>query len=153
MKARTWLVWLTIVLLTVLPLWLVSAPPTAPGGVASAIFAGADDRAQRAIGDISPGYKPWFSPVFEPASDEIASLLFALQAAIGAGVIGFWLGMSVARERARRDAAPPHPESLHSAPPYAAPPHGESPNAAPPYAASPHGESLNAMPLQDHRAD
>jgi cobalt/nickel transport protein len=43
--------------------------------------------------------------VFEPASAEIASLLFALQAAAGAGVIGFWLGLSVARERARRDAA------------------------------------------------
>jgi cobalt/nickel transport protein len=43
--------------------------------------------------------------VFEPASAEIASLLFALQAAAGAGVIGFWLGLSVARERARSDAA------------------------------------------------
>jgi cobalt/nickel transport protein len=103
MKARTVLVWLAIVALTVLPLWLVSAPPANPGGEASALFAGADDRAQRAIGDIAPGYKPWFAPVFEPASDEIASLLFALQAAIGAGVIGFWLGLSVARERAARE--------------------------------------------------
>ncbi|MQA22623.1 energy-coupling factor ABC transporter substrate-binding protein [Rugamonas rivuli] len=105
MKARTCLLWLAIVLLTVLPLWLVSAPPAAPGAEAPAIFAGADDRAQRAIGDIAPGYQPWFAPVFSPASPEIASLLFALQAAIGAGVIGFWLGLSVARERARREAA------------------------------------------------
>jgi cobalt/nickel transport protein len=100
------LIWLAIVLLTVLPLWLISAPPAAsPGAEAPALFAGADDRAQRTIGDIAPGYKPWFAPVFEPASEEIASLLFALQAAIGAGVIGFWLGLSVARERAARDAA------------------------------------------------
>ncbi|MBV6320561.1 energy-coupling factor ABC transporter substrate-binding protein [Duganella violaceipulchra] len=101
MKARTFLLWLALVLLTVLPLWLASAPPAAPGAEAPAIFAGADDRAQRAIGDIAPGYKPWFAPVLAPASPEIASLLFALQAAIGAGVIGFWLGTSVARERAR----------------------------------------------------
>jgi cobalt/nickel transport protein len=105
MKARTLLVWLAIVALTVLPLWLVSAPPANPGGEAPALFAGADDRAQRAIGDIAPGYKPWFAPVFEPASDEIASLLFALQAAIGAGVIGFWLGLSVARERVSKAAS------------------------------------------------
>jgi cobalt/nickel transport protein len=45
--------------------------------------------------------------VFEPPSDEIASLLFALQAAIGAGFIGYWLGLSVARERAARDADAP----------------------------------------------
>lgn len=102
MKARTCLLWLAIILLTVLPLLLVSAPS---GADAPAIFAGADDRAQRAIGDIAPGYQPWFAPVFAPASPEIASLLFALQAAIGAGVIGFWLGLSVARERARREAA------------------------------------------------
>lgn len=114
MKARTVLLWLAIVALTVLPLWLVSAPPANPGGEASALFAGADDRAQRAIGDIAPGYKPWFAPVFEPASDEIASLLFALQAAIGAGVIGFWLGLSVARERASRDGRDPAPAASAS---------------------------------------
>jgi cobalt/nickel transport protein len=78
----------------------VSAPPAAPGAEAPSIFGGADERAQQAIGDIAPGYEPWFAPVFEPASGEIASLLFALQAAIGAGVIGFWLGLSVARDRA-----------------------------------------------------
>lgn len=99
MKLRTWLLWAAIVLLTVLPLCLISAPPGA-----DALFGGADDRAQQAIGTLAPHYKPWFAPVFEPASSEIASLLFALQAAIGAGVIGYWLGLSVARERARTSA-------------------------------------------------
>jgi len=98
MKTRSWLLWGTIVLLTVLPLCLISAPPGAD------LFGGSDDRAQQAIGTIAPHYKPWFVPVFEPASSEIASLLFALQAAIGAGVIGYWLGLSVARERARKSA-------------------------------------------------
>ena len=102
MKARSWLLWAAIVLLTVLPLCLISAPPGTQGSGAAALFGGSDDRAQQAIGTIAPHYKPWFAPVFEPASSEIASLLFALQAAIGAGVIGYWLGLSVARERSRK---------------------------------------------------
>jgi len=100
MKLRTALLWAAIVLLTVLPLCLISAPPGTDG-----LFGGSDDRAQQAIGTIAPHYKPWFAPVFEPASSEIASLLFALQAAIGAGVIGYWLGLSVAGERARKSKA------------------------------------------------
>lgn len=91
MRPRTWMAWTAIVLLSALPLWLA-------GGAA---FGGADDLAKEAIGTIAPGYEPWFEPLFEPASGEIASLLFALQAAIGAGVIGYWLGLSVGRERAR----------------------------------------------------
>jgi cobalt/nickel transport protein len=105
MKARTAFTWLAIVLLTVLPLWFAAAPPAEPGAEAPSMFGGADERAQHAIGTIAPAYRPWFAPLVEPASGEIASLLFALQAALGAGVIGFWLGTSVARERARRDAA------------------------------------------------
>jgi cobalt/nickel transport protein len=105
MKLRTALIWSAIVLLTVLPLWFAAAPPAEPGAEAPAMFGGADERAQQAIGTVAPHYEPWFEPLFEPASGEIASLLFALQAAIGAGVIGFWLGTSVTRERARREAA------------------------------------------------
>lgn len=108
MKARTGLIWAAIILLTVLPLWFAAVPPAEPGSEAPAAFSGADSHAQQAIGVIAPNYKPWFTPLLEPASGEIASLLFALQAAIGAGVIGFWLGMSVARERdlKRMHAAP-----------------------------------------------
>lgn len=109
MKPRTWMTWAAIVLLTVLPLWFAGAPPAEPGAETPTMFGGADERAQQAIGTVAPDYEPWFAPVFEPASGEIASLLFALQAAIGAGVIGYWLGMSVARERARREAK--HTES------------------------------------------
>ena len=55
-------------------------------------FGGSDDQAEEAITQIDKNYEPWLSPLFEPASGEIESLLFALQAAIGAGVIGFGLG-------------------------------------------------------------
>lgn len=55
-------------------------------------FVGADDKAEKAITDIKKDYKPWFEPIFEPKSGEIESLLFAVQAAIGAGVIGYGIG-------------------------------------------------------------
>lgn len=64
----------------------------------NAEFAGADGLAETAITEIAPDYKPWFSPIYEPASGEIESLLFALQAAIGAGVMGFILGRITAKK-------------------------------------------------------
>ena len=47
---------------------------------------------ETAITEINPDYKPWFSSIYEPESGEIESLLFAVQAAIGAGIVGFVLG-------------------------------------------------------------
>lgn len=55
-------------------------------------FGGADGQAEEVITEINPDYEPWFSPLIEPASGEIESLLFSLQAAIGAGVIGYFYG-------------------------------------------------------------
>ena len=55
-------------------------------------FEGADDQAEKAIGEVSKDYKPWFTPLWKPPSDEVESFLFALQAAIGAGAIGYILG-------------------------------------------------------------
>jgi cobalt/nickel transport protein len=60
-------------------------------------FTGTDDQATRAIEAAEPGYQPWFQPLWEPPSSEIESLLFALQAALGAGVIGYVLGRRHAR--------------------------------------------------------
>lgn len=93
-----------VVLLAALPLWIVQKPVAGPDGQTEEIFKGADDKAKDMIGTLNPDYKPWFSPIVEPASGEIASLLFALQAAIGAGVIGYYLGVSVTREKYRREA-------------------------------------------------
>ena len=55
-------------------------------------FGGADGQAEEVITEINPDYEPWFSPLIEPASGEIESILFSLQAAIGAGVIGYFYG-------------------------------------------------------------
>lgn len=58
----------------------------------NAEYGGADGQAEEAITQINPDYKPWFESFWEPPSGEIESLLFALQAAIGAGVIGYYFG-------------------------------------------------------------
>ena len=95
---------LAVVLLAALPLWLVQKPLPGADGKPVEIFAGADNKAMALIGDIAPNYVQWFKPIMEPASGEIASLLFALQAALGAGFIGYYLGVSVTRERMKREA-------------------------------------------------
>ena len=53
-------------------------------------FTGSDDAASEAIE--ATHFKPWFSSIWEPPSGEIESLLFALQAAIGALIIGYCFG-------------------------------------------------------------
>ncbi|MEM2099449.1 MAG: energy-coupling factor ABC transporter substrate-binding protein [Candidatus Bathyarchaeia archaeon] len=62
----------------------------------AAEYGGADSAAEEAISD--QGYTPWFAPIWEPPSGEIESLLFALQAGIGALIIGYFVGY----ERGRR---------------------------------------------------
>ncbi len=108
MKKQNLLILAAVVLLTVLPLWLV--PYLGIGGADGERFGGADDKAQQAIAAVAPGYQRWFEPLLEPASSEIASLLFALQAALGAGVIGYWLGCAVTRDKLRKqgEAQAPH---------------------------------------------
>lgn len=56
-------------------------------------FEGADGQAEEIISEINPEYEPWFDAFFEPASGEIESMLFSLQAALGAGFIGYFIGM------------------------------------------------------------
>ncbi|WP_330375376.1 energy-coupling factor ABC transporter substrate-binding protein [Inediibacterium massiliense] len=58
----------------------------------NASFEGADAQAENTISEVDANYKPWFSPIWEPPSGEIESLLFSLQAAIGAGFIGYYFG-------------------------------------------------------------
>lgn len=64
-------------------------------------WAGADEEAEELITKINPDYEPWFSPVWEPPSGEIESMLFSLQAAIGALIIGYFLGYYKGAKHAR----------------------------------------------------
>jgi cobalt/nickel transport protein len=63
-------------------------------------YGGADDKPEGVIGEITGGaYEPIAEPIWEPPSGEIESLLFALQAAIGAIIIGYFFGYYRAKSR------------------------------------------------------
>ncbi|MGO0059659.1 energy-coupling factor ABC transporter substrate-binding protein [Brevibacillus fluminis] len=82
-----------VVALVVLPLLFVK----------NSEFGGADGKAEEAIQEINPNYEPWFQPLIEPPGGETESLLFAVQAAIGAGIVGYAVGLY--RGRSRKQAA------------------------------------------------
>ena len=63
-------------------------------------FKGSDNQGTAAISALSPDYRPWFQPLWTPPSPEIESLLFSLQAALGAGLVGYYLGYRRGRRRA-----------------------------------------------------
>lgn len=98
---------IAVAILVALPLWMIKKTATGSDGRPVPVFDGADDKARDLVGNIAPGYKPWAKPVMEPPSGEIGSLLFALQAALGAGFIGYYLGVSATRAKMRREAVKP----------------------------------------------
>jgi len=103
MKKQTLLILVAVVALAALPLFI----HWNKGGEEQ--FTGSDDQAEKAITQIHPTYKPWFRPVWEPPSGEVASLLFALQAALGAGVLGYYFGLVRGRAEGMKkgsDSAP-----------------------------------------------
>lgn len=71
------------------------------GAAEGEAYGGSDSAAAEEVNRIDPDYEPWFSPLFEPSSGEIESGLFALQAALGAGALGFVLGRLSGRRSAR----------------------------------------------------
>lgn len=71
----------------------------------NAEYGGADGEAEALISEIAPEYKPWFEPLYEPASGEIESLFFSLQAALGAGVICYYLGYVRGKNKERQEHA------------------------------------------------
>jgi cobalt/nickel transport protein len=90
----TWLLIAVVVLLAVIPLLI---HPTSE-------FGGADGAASETIIEIAPGTKPWFEPIWSPPGGETESLLFALQAALGAGFVGYFFGLKQGEKRAKREA-------------------------------------------------
>jgi cobalt/nickel transport protein len=91
-KIQNWLLIGGVLGLTLLPLIIVK----------DGKFGGADNQGKEAINEIQPSYKPWFQSIFQPASAEIASLLFATQAALGAGTVGYVIGSYKGRSEGRK---------------------------------------------------
>ena len=62
-------------------------------GSTDAEFDGADGEAEGVIEELTGGtYEPIANPLWEPPSGEIESLLFGLQIAFGALIIGYFFG-------------------------------------------------------------
>lgn len=74
---------LTVLLLVVVVVSLVI-------GTGKGEMEGADGMAEVALEEAD--YEPWFEPFWEPPSGEIESGIFALQAAIGGIVLGYFIG-------------------------------------------------------------
>lgn len=98
MKRTDIILLLVAVVLIVLPLVLVKAPADGSG------FQGSDGQAQSLIGKMAPGFKPTFQPVWTPPSKEVETLIFSLQAAMGCGFLGYYVGLRVGKRRASQES-------------------------------------------------
>lgn len=97
-------VWVTGLLLLVVV--VVALVPLVLGS-GEASFTGSDAQARTTITEIAPDYEPWFTSVLTLPSAEVESGVFALQAALGAGVLGYVLGVLRTRRKLRStDEAP-----------------------------------------------
>ncbi|WNY26981.1 energy-coupling factor ABC transporter substrate-binding protein [Methanolapillus ohkumae] len=67
-------------------------------------FGGADGQAEDYINEINPDYEPIAEPLWEPPGGETESLLFCLQGAIGALIIGWFFGYYYALSKIKKDA-------------------------------------------------
>ena len=90
-KRRTAIMMLIIICLVSFPLVFqsknVSRPPS-------------DDQGSEWI--LSTGYTPWVNPLWEPPNSDIESGLFALEAAVGAGIMGYVFGIWHTEEKMRK---------------------------------------------------
>lgn len=96
MKRTNFILLAIVLLLAMLPLLL-----PVPSGVKEP-FAGADDQGMDAIVESNPDYKPWFESLWKPPSGEIESLLFALQAGLGSGLLFYYIGLRRGQAQRRK---------------------------------------------------
>ena len=85
MKHENIILAIIVVVILVVPLAMYSGL-----GEDQGYFGGSDDQGSDGVSET--GYEPWFNSFWVPPSGEIESLLFAVQAAIGAIIIGYFFG-------------------------------------------------------------
>lgn len=88
----------TVSLIVVLLLLCVAIAAVPLMTIHDSEFGGADGQAEEVISTIAPDYEPWAESLIEPPGGETESLLFCLQAAFGALIIGYGFGYLVARK-------------------------------------------------------
>ena len=81
-QRRTAIMLLIIIVLVAFPLLFESKAVSAPSS---------DDQGPAWI--LSTGYIPWVHPLWEPPNSDMEAGLFALQAALGAGIMGYVFGI------------------------------------------------------------
>ena len=86
MKYENIILLIAVIIILIIPLFMYSGL-----GEDQGYFGGSDDQGSDSVSET--GYKPWFNSIWVPPSGEIESLLFALQAAIGALIIGYFFGL------------------------------------------------------------
>lgn len=92
--------WLRNVCLVVGLVLLVSTPLMV---LKNTEFGGTDDAGSSVIEEIAGENAAWFSPIWEPPSGEVESLLFCVQSALGAGICGFVLGRIVQSSKVKKE--------------------------------------------------
>jgi len=93
-KKQNYLLLLLLLIIPVVALWL--------GGDSE--FAGADGKVVDLIDAEQTTYVPWFDNIWAPPGGETESLLFSMQAALGAGVLCYIIGY-IKGKKAAMDAA------------------------------------------------
>ncbi|MGD8189850.1 energy-coupling factor ABC transporter substrate-binding protein [Brevibacillus ginsengisoli] len=91
---KNWILLVAVVCLIVIPFMFQSHSE----------FSGTDGQATEVIQSLAPGYQPWVKNIWTPPGSEVESLLFALQAAIGAGALGYFIGVSRTKKLLKMDA-------------------------------------------------
>ena len=93
--------WKKNVILLILLVLIIAVPLIFMGG---SEFSGSDNQGADAVSEIQSDYVPWFESLWEPPSGEIESLLFCVQAAFGAGIVGFAIGRVTSKKNGEKNA-------------------------------------------------
>jgi len=82
--------------------FLVAAVAVIPLFLNGLDIPGADDNAGKAVAAVDPNYKPWAENIIEFTGKNTETLLFCLQAGVGAGVLGAGFAYLILRKKNQR---------------------------------------------------